>query len=111
MPDTTGRVESKSHANTLCACRNCIVLEFTNHGIYVYPFCDKLSLMKLVPIALVATPASDINGEEVILVIHVALCFGQRMDHTLLSSNQVCAYNGLVFEGGVFGWSSTWPLN
>ena len=86
-PGTVGRVEIDSHADTSCAGRNCVVLEFTNHVVDVFPFCDKLGLVKLVPIALVAKLATDVHGEEVIFVIHESLWFGHQMEHTLLSSN------------------------
>ena len=88
LPGTTGRVESDSHADMCCAGRNCVDLSFTNHVIDVYAFCQELGPMKLVPIALAATLATDKNGVEVRLII---ILFGQQMDHTLLSSNQVCA--------------------
>ena len=90
-PGTVGRVETDGHADTTCAGCNCVVLEFTNHVIDVFPFCDKLGPMKSVPIASVATLATDAHGEEVIFVIHESLWFGHQMEHTLLSSNQVRA--------------------
>lgn len=37
--------------------------------------------------------ATDINGIEVIFVINEALWFGQQMDHSLPSSNQVCEHD------------------
>ena len=93
MPGTVGRIESDRHADTCCAGRNCVVLSFTNQVIDVYAFCQELGPMKSVPIASVATLATDENGTEVILVINEALWFGQQMDHTLISSNQVRANN------------------
>ena len=91
MPGTIGRIESDSHADTCCAGRNCVVLSFTNQVIDVYAFCQELGPMKSVPIASVATLATDKDGREVILVINEALWFGQQMDHSLISSNQVRA--------------------
>ena len=78
-------------ADTCCASRNCVVLSFTNQVIDAYAFCQELGPMKSVPIALVVTLATDKDGREVILVINEALWFGQQMDHTLISSNQVRA--------------------
>ena len=91
MPGTIGRIESDSHADTCCAGRNCVVLSFTNQVIDVYAFCQELGPMTSVPIASVATLATDKDGREVILVINEALWFGQQMDHSLISSNQVRA--------------------
>ena len=83
-PGTVDRVETDSHADTTCAGSNCVVLKFTNHVIDVFPVCDKLGPMKLVPIASVATLATDVNGEEVIFIIHESLWFGHQMEHTLI---------------------------
>ena len=64
LPGTNGRLEPDSHADTCCAGSNCVVLEFTNYVIDVYPYHKDLGKMKSVPIALVATLATDSNGKE-----------------------------------------------
>ena len=73
-------------------------MNFTNQVIDVYGFHDSLGALKAVPIASVATLAVDSEGREVILVIHEALYFGDRMNHTLLSVNQVRAYDVSVWD-------------
>ncbi len=64
LPGTNGRIETDSHADTCCAGSNCVVVEFTNHVINVYPYHKDLGKMKSVPIASVATLAMDLNGQE-----------------------------------------------
>ena len=98
MPGVSGRLECDSHADTTCAGKNCVVLKFTNHVIDVYGFHDSLGALKSIPIASVATLAIDSKGKEVILVIHEALYFGDRMNHTLLSVNQLRAFDVSVWD-------------
>ena len=71
-PGAYGNLECDSHADTCCAGRNCVVLEYTNQIIDVYGFHRDLGAMKSVPIASVATVATDVNGHDVLLIIHEA---------------------------------------
>ena len=91
-------MECDSHADTTCAGRNCVVLSYTNQVIDVFGFHDSLGALKSVPIASVATLATDSKGKEVILVLHEALYFGDKMQHTLLSVNQARAYDVSVWD-------------
>ena len=91
-PGIYGRLECDSHADTTCAGKNCVVLEYTNNVVDVFGFHQSLGALKAIPIATVATLAHDSNGTEVILVMHEALYFGEKMRHTLLSVNQVRAH-------------------
>jgi len=91
-------VECDNHANTTCAGSNCVVLAYTNHVVDVFGFHDSLGTMKAVPIATVATVATECNGNDVILVLHEALYFGDKMHHTLLSVNQACSFGTEVWD-------------
>ena len=44
----------------------------------MFGFHDSLGALKSVPIASVATLATDAKGNEVILVLHEALYFGEK---------------------------------
>ena len=70
-----------------------MVLSFTNHVIDVYGFHPTLGNLPSIPIATVAMVAMDSMGNEVVLVIHEALYFGELMHHSLLSVNQVRSYD------------------
>jgi len=98
LPGVNGRIECDSHADTSCAGKNCVVLSYTNQVIDVFGFHDSLGALKAIPIASVATLATDTNGNEVILVIHEALYFGDKMQHTLLSVNQARAYDVSIWD-------------
>ena len=54
--------------------------------------------MKSVPIASVATVATDIDGRDVLLIVHEALWFGAAMSNSLLSSNQVRSSGVRIWE-------------
>jgi len=89
LPGVYGHLECDSHADTCCAGQNSSVLEYSNQIIDVYGFHCELGPMKSVPTALVATVAMDLNGRNILLIIHEALWFGDAMQHFLLFSNQV----------------------
>jgi hypothetical protein len=56
----------------------------------VSPFSDSYEAIKDVPIATVATAWDDpATGQVIVLYIHEALYFGDKMSHTLLCSNQL----------------------
>ena len=54
--------------------------------------------MKSIPIASVATLATDSNGQDCIYVINEALWFGSTMENTLISSNQVRAFDVQLWD-------------
>ena len=70
-----------------------MVLSYSNHVIDVFGFHPSLGTLPSIPIATVATVAVDSMGQEVVLVIHEALFFGDFMQHSLLSVNQVRSYD------------------
>jgi hypothetical protein len=74
------------------------VIHFTDTKVNVSPFSDSYQAIKDIPIATVATAWDDPGtGEVIILYIHEALYFGDRMSHTLLCPNQLRA-NGWTVQ-------------
>ena len=82
-----GKCELDSHANTICAGRNCRLLSRTGQCCDVRGFHDDLSDVKDVPVAMVATAVTTCEGEIYILVLNEVLYFGESMDHTLINPN------------------------
>ena len=97
-PGVYGNLECDSHADTCCAGRNCVVLEYTNQIIDVFGFHRDLGSMKSVPIASVATVATNVDGQDIILIIHEALWFGDALKHSLISINQVRSHGVHVWD-------------
>lgn len=92
-----GRCELDSHADTIVAGNNCVVLELTGKTVSVTPFSEEYSAIKDVPVASVATAYDDPKtGQVYILVFHEALYFGERMNHTLLCPNQLRDHDIIV---------------
>jgi hypothetical protein len=90
--------ELDSHADTCVAGGNTKVIHFTDTKVNVSPFSDSYQAIKDVPIPTVATAWDDPGtGEVIILYIHEALYFGDRMSHTLLCPNQLRA-NGWTVQ-------------
>ena len=70
------RCELDSHADTVCAGRNCRLLSCTPYR----PLLD-------VPVATVATAITSSEGVVYILIFNEVLYFGDSMDHTLINPN------------------------
>ena len=89
--------EIDSHADTIVAGSNCVVLQYTGQECDVSPFSDDFKPVKGVPIAHVATAwQSPVSGQTYILVFNEALWMGTTMDHTLLNPNQLRHYGTIV---------------
>ena len=86
------KCELDTHADTICAGRNCRLLDRTGHCCDVRGFHDELSEMKDVPVATVATGITTSDGIEYILVFNEVLYFGDTMDHTLINPYQIRHY-------------------
>jgi hypothetical protein len=87
------RTSLDSHADTCCAGPNFTVLELTGEKVNVFPFSNKLSAVKDVPIATVATIWEDPRtGEMWLLILHEALYFGSSLQESLLCPNQLRAH-------------------
>ena len=92
-----GYCELDSHADTIVAGSNCVVLQYTGQECDVSPFSDDFKPVKGVPIAHVATAwQSPVSGQTYILVFNEALWMGTTMDHTLLNPNQLRHYGTIV---------------
>jgi hypothetical protein len=71
---------------------NTRVMEVTDTKVSVSPFSDSYEAIKDVPITMVATAWDDPEtGKVIVLYIHEALYFGDRMSHTILCPNQLRA--------------------
>jgi hypothetical protein len=87
------RTSLDSHADTCCAGPNFKVLELTGEKVNVFPFSEKLSAVKDIPIATVATIWEDPRtGEMWMLIIHKALYFRPSLQESLLCPNQLRAH-------------------
>ena len=95
--ERSGRNEMDSHADTIVAGNNCVVLELSGRNVSVAPFSEEYASIDDIPIATVAT-AYDCpdTGQVFILVFNEALYFGERMAHTLLCPNQLRDYGVTV---------------
>jgi hypothetical protein len=75
---------------------NTVVVQLTDTKVNVTPFSGEYKAIKDIPIATVTTAWDNpAGGPTVILVVNEALYFRDRMNHSLLCPNQICA-NGLV---------------
>ena len=88
-----GRCELDTHADTIVAGRNCVVLHYTGKVCDVEPYRDDYESMKNVAIATVATAwQSPVSGQCYILVFNEALWMGDTIPHTLINPNQLRHY-------------------
>jgi hypothetical protein len=81
-----------SHANTICAGKNCMLMYYTNRACDIMPFSDTYDAKTDVPIVTACTAYQcPQTGQVCILVLNEALWFGDEggMDHTLLNPNQL----------------------
>ena len=77
LADQLLRTSLDSHADTCCAGPNFKVIELSGEKVNLFPFSEKLSTVKDIPIATVATIWEDPHtGEMWLLIIHEALYFG-----------------------------------
>ena len=81
------QTEMDSHADTIVAGRNTLLLSFTDRVCEVSPYSDEYESIKDVPIVSAATGYTSTNGENYILVLNEALWM-PSLDHLLLNPNQ-----------------------
>ena len=87
---TYGNCELDSHADTIVAGKNCIILQYTGKECDVSPYRDDYDSISNVPIVHAATAwQSPITGQTFILVFNEALWMGDSLDHTLVNPNQL----------------------
>jgi len=94
----TGTCELDSHADTLVAGANFVILEYTDTSCSVTPFCQSNESKQDIPIVKVATAYDDeATGVTYILILGQALYFGEEVESSLLYANQLRA-NGVIVD-------------
>ena len=79
-----------SHADTIVAGRNCIILQYTGKECDVAPYRDDYEAVRNIPIVHAATGwQSPVTGQTYILVLNEALWMGDQLENTLLNPNQL----------------------
>jgi len=95
-PGHVAQTEIDNHADTCCLGLNFIPLSFTGEMCDVSPYSDEYKPMENISICTGATAYQDpIMGAAIILIVHEALWFGNKLKHSLLNPNQVRA-NGFM---------------
>ena len=85
----SGRIELDSHANTIVAGANCIIMEYTGKSCDVSPYRDDYESVTDIPIVHAAIAwRSPHTGQTYILMFHEALWMGYHMKHSLTNPNQ-----------------------
>jgi len=88
-----GKCELDSHADTIVAGSNCIILNYTGQVCDVSPYRDDYAPVSDVPIVKAATRwQSSHTGQTYILIFNEALWMGDSLDHTLINPNQLRHY-------------------
>ena len=89
-----GKCEFDSHADTIVAGSNCVILNYTGKVCDVSPYRDDYSPVTNIPIVKAATAwQSPHTGRTYILVFNEALWMGDTLDHSLLNPNQMRHYH------------------
>ena len=92
-----GRCELDSHADTIVAGSNCIILQYTGKVCDVSPYRDDYESALNVQIVHAATAwQSPHTGQTYVLVLHEALWMGDHMAHSLINPNQLRHYGTKV---------------
>ena len=85
-----GRCEIDNHADTCCLGANFLPLYFTGEMCDVAPYSDEYEPIKDIPICTAATAyRNQDTGATIILIVHQALWFGNKMAHSLINPNQI----------------------
>lgn len=91
--NTFGNCELDSHADSIVAGSNCVILTYSGKECDVSPYREDYETIKNVPIVTAATAwQSPITGQTYILVFNEAIWMGDHMNHTLLNPNQLRHY-------------------
>ena len=87
---TYGRCELDSHADTIVAGANCIILQYTGQECSVHPYSDSYAPKHNVPIVNVATAFQcQETGQTYILILNECLWMGDTLKHSLINPNQL----------------------
>ena len=85
-----GRCELDSHADSIVAGGNCVILSYTGKVCDVAPYRDDYDTIDNVPIVNAATAWQSPNsGQIYILIFNEAIWMGDNMNLTLLNPNQL----------------------
>ena len=85
----TGRSELDSHADTMVAGRNCIIINYTDRTCTVSPYNEEeYKPVTGVPIVQAATGYTSKSGRNYILIMNEALSM-PSLDHSLWNPNQM----------------------
>ena len=85
--------ECDTKADTCCFVKNYVILKNTSRTANVYAYDTSIKPLEGVPIVSGATAYDDlVTNTTYILVIIVALYYGNKLDHSLINLNQVRAY-------------------
>ena len=87
---TSGRIELDSHADTIVAGANYIIMEYTGKACDVSPYRGDYKSVTNISIVHAATAwQSPHTGQTYILVFHEVLWMGCHMNHSLINPNQL----------------------
>ena len=85
-----GKCELDSHADTIVAGSNCIILNYTGQVCDVSPYRDDYAPVSNIPIVKAATTwQSPHTGQAYILIFNETLRMGDSLDYTLINPNQL----------------------
>jgi hypothetical protein len=105
-PHTQADNEADSNADTSVMGANFALLSLSRRTADVYAF-DPSIPPTSVPIATGATAYDHPDGYPILLIIHEALWYGEKLDHSLLNPNRIRSY-GIPFWDNPF--DNTHPL-
>ena len=90
IPGTIGYNEMDTLVDTSCAGANWKILEPTGQICNVSGFMESGQTVKDIPVATCATIVNDSDsGQEIILLGHEMLYFGEKMKRSLINPNQL----------------------
>ena len=88
-----GRIELDTHADTTVLGSNCVVPSYTGKECEVSPYSSQYEAVQNVPVVTGATVWTNaVDGTAYLLIFHESLRMGDKLDHTLVNTNQLWAY-------------------
>lgn len=100
-PNTSANNEADTNADTCVLGKNFLLLNTSTHVASVYGFRGDNHEPDEIPIASGITAYDHPDGRTFLLVVHEALWYGSRMDHSLINPNQL-RHNGIHFWDNPF---------
>ena len=103
-----GHIELDTHADTTVLGSNCVILSYTGKECEVSPYSSEYKAVRNVPVVTGATVwTNTMDGTAYLLIFHESLWMGDKLDHTLVSPNQLRDY-GVSIQDNPF---DTKPLS